>query len=120
MIGKQCVESTVDKQINGVEEQNATVGTERKVLYEVIKFQVVCNKEIQFTPDEVMETKSIQSPGLRLVGFKPLEELKPRRMIKHCLFFISKRKAIDRLNAATSVAMAKMHGKTEICTVLID
>lgn len=60
---------------------------ERKVLPgEMFRSQTVCAKEIQFAPDEFSKMKSIQSPGLRLIGFKPMEELKPRWMIKHCLF----------------------------------
>lgn len=50
------------------------------------KSQVICGKDILFSPEEIIEMKSIQKPGLRLLGFKPLDQLKPRWMIKNCLF----------------------------------
>lgn len=81
----------VDEQNQNVEEQqdpdDGVEIVQRKVLPgELFKCQVVCGKEVQFGPDEFIKMKTIQSPGLRLLGFKPLEELQPRWMIKHCLF----------------------------------
>lgn len=67
--------------------ENAAEVVECKVLTsQLYKSQVICGKEILFSPEELITIKSIQSTGLRLLGFKPIEQLKPRWMIKHCLF----------------------------------
>lgn len=59
----------------------------RKVLpSELYKGQQICGKEIIFKPDEIITMKSLQSPGIRLLGFKPLNALPERWMIKSCLF----------------------------------
>lgn len=85
-------EIVVGKRSHYVEEQHQGMDGEveiikRKVLPgELFKSQVICGKEIMFGPDELVKMKSVQSPGLRLLGFKPMEELQPRWMIKHCLF----------------------------------
>lgn len=99
-------EVVVGKRSYYVEGQNQTVDdnegmdeevevVQRKVLPgELFKSQTVCGEEIQFGPDEIIKMKSIQSPGLRLLGFKPLDELQPRWMLKHCLFMYPNEKKI--------------------------
>lgn len=73
--------------VNEPDPDNESETIARKVLPgELYKSQTVCGKEIVFNPTEMIAMKSLQSPGLRLLGFKPLEQLKPRWMIKHCLF----------------------------------
>lgn len=72
-------------EVRDPEDEDQTV--HRKVLPgELFKSQTILNKEIVFSPAEVINMKSLQNPGLRLLGFKPLDQLRPRWMIKHCLF----------------------------------
>lgn len=67
----------------------------RKVLTsELYKSQVICGKEILFKPEETIAMKTIQYPGIQLLGFKPLEYIKPRWMIKHRLFMYPNEKRI--------------------------
>lgn len=83
----------IEGQNQNVEEQNPDDGDgdvemeQRKVLPgELFKSQLVCGKEVLFSPDDIIKMKSIQGPGLRLLGFKPLDELQPRWMLKNCKF----------------------------------
>lgn len=80
----------VEGQNQKVEDENPDDAVEieqRKILPgELFKSQIVCGEEVQFGPGEIIKMKCILSPGLRLLGFKPLEELKPRWMLKQCLF----------------------------------
>lgn len=76
-------------QLNGIEDQNPNEDIEmqpRVLPGDLYKSQVICGKEITFAPDDYIKMKCMQTPGLRLVGFKPLKELKERWMTKHCLF----------------------------------
>lgn len=90
---RQTKEVAVAKRGYVVQESNPSVNedenetTSRKVLTsQLYKSQQICAKEILFSPDEVIVMRSIQDPGLRLLGFKPLDGLKTRWMIKHSLF----------------------------------
>lgn len=86
----------VEGQTQNVEDPDDEMEIEqRKVLPgELFKSQIVCGEEVKFGPDELIKMKSIQSPGLRLLGFKPLDELQPRWMLKHCLFMYPNEKKI--------------------------
>lgn len=83
-------EMVIAKRCHVVEEKNPEDEDKmvhRKVLPgELYKSQTICSKEIVFSPAEVINMKSLQNPGLRLLGFKSLDQLRPRWMIKHCLF----------------------------------
>lgn len=73
--------------VNEPDPENQGETVSRKVLPgELYKSKIVCGKEIVFNPTEMIAMKSIQSVGLRLLGFKSLDQLQPRWMIKHCLF----------------------------------
>lgn len=75
---------------------NPETDDDRKILPgELFKSQTICGKEIVFNPMEVIAMKSMQNPGIRLLGFKPLDQLENRWMIKHCLFlYPNEKKAI--------------------------
>lgn len=96
VVGKQSYYVEGQNQI--VDEQNPDEDVEmeqRKILPgELFKSQIVCGEEVKFGPDEIIKMKSIQSTGLRLLGFKPLNELQPRWMLKHCLFMYPNEKVI--------------------------
>lgn len=62
---------------------------------EQYKSQNICGKQIIFRPGELVQLKSLQSPGLRLLGFKPMEQLQPRWMIKRCMFLYPNDKKIN-------------------------
>lgn len=62
---------------------------------EQFKCQNICGREIIFKPGEIVQMKSLQSPGLRLLGFKPMTTLKSRWMIKHSLFLYPNEKSIE-------------------------
>lgn len=82
----------VEEKNYNVEEEDLNNGIEivqRKVLPgELYKSQVICGEEIIFSPDEIIRMKSIQSPSLRLVGFKSMDKDSSMHplMVKHCLF----------------------------------
>lgn len=72
---------------DAMDEENDDDSGPRKVLPgELYKCLKIGGKEVVFSPDEMIKMKTLQSPGLRLLGFKPLDTLQPRWMIKHCLF----------------------------------
>lgn len=62
---------------------------------EQFKSQNICGREIIFKPGELARMKSIQDAGLRLIGFKPIAQLKPRWMIKRCLFLYPNEKKVN-------------------------
>ncbi|XP_031625667.1 X-ray repair cross-complementing protein 6 [Contarinia nasturtii] len=91
-----------------VVEQQSAEDPEEVVQREVLpgqmfKGQMICGKEILFSSDEMKKMKEIQDVGLRLLGFKPLAALKPRWMIKHCLFLYPSEK---KINGSTKVFRA--------------
>lgn len=76
-------------------DQDQPVNVPRKVLTsQLYKSQIICGKEILFSPEEIIAMKTILNTGLRLLGFKPIEQLKPRWMTKHCLFLYPNDKKI--------------------------
>lgn len=86
------------------EDGNEQVPEPRQLLpSEVFKSQNICGKTILFKADEVVAMKSIQETGLRLLGFKPLDQLKPRWMVKHCQFIYPNEK---RINGSTTLFRA--------------
>ena len=44
------------------------------------------NEKILFTKDEIEKIKTFDKPSLKLVGFKPIESLKPYHNIKNSYF----------------------------------
>lgn len=58
--------------------------TQRLMPGEIRKYQEIGGKKIRFTPDEIASMRSLQSPGLRLLGFKPLSQLPLNYFIKSC------------------------------------
>lgn len=73
--------------VDGLDPTNSGEVADRHVLPgELYKSQNIGGREIVFRPEEVVKMKSLQSPGLRLLGFKPLDKLRSRWMIKQCLF----------------------------------
>lgn len=62
---------------------------------EYIMYQEICGKAIAFEPDELKKLKLMLRPGINLLGFKPIETLKPRFFIKHCQFLYPNDKWID-------------------------
>lgn len=61
---------------------------------DLMKVQSICCKDILFTSEEVTQLKSLIAPGIRLIGFKPLSELKSRWFVKNCSFLYPSEKKI--------------------------
>lgn len=67
--------------------QNDNDIVERQVMPgEMYRSQTICGKEIHFTAEEFWNLKSITTPGIRLLGFKPMAMLEPRWFMRHCCF----------------------------------
>lgn len=62
---------------------------------QMFKSQTICGKEILFSLEEMRAFKDIESTGLRLIGFKSLKQLKPRWMVRHCLFLYPNEKKVN-------------------------
>lgn len=68
---------------------------ERKLLPgEFYKSLSVCGKEIIFSVEELTTIKALISPGIRLIGFKPLSALPQRWFIKPIAFLYPNDKRI--------------------------
>ncbi|XP_055309296.1 ATP-dependent DNA helicase 2 subunit 1 [Sitodiplosis mosellana] len=98
VVGKRSHYANVRSQDN---QEDDEVNVTHKVLTsQLYKSQQICGKEILFSPEELIAMKTIQNTGLRLLGFKPIEHLQPRWMIKHCLFMYPNDK---RINGSTTL-----------------
>lgn len=61
--------------------------TGRKLLPgELFKYQEIGGQEVAFSAEELTTLKTLVPPGLRLLGFKPIETLPPRCFVKCCVF----------------------------------
>lgn len=81
ILSKRCV---MGEEYN---EDTETFGFTRRLLPgELFKCQEIAGKEIIFSSEELTSIQSLTPPGLRLIGFKPLEVLPERFMIKHMAF----------------------------------
>lgn len=79
LVAKRCHMS----QLNDGE----TTETPRKVLpSEFFKCHEVGGKEVMFSCEELTSLKALVPSGLKLLGFKPIESLPPRRFVKRCAF----------------------------------
>lgn len=102
--------------------ENPTEVVPRKVLTsQLFKSQLICGKEILISPEEMIAMKTIQSTGMRLLGFKSLQELKPRWMIKHCLFLYPNER---KINGSTTLFRALWEKclekqKYALCTITL-
>lgn len=86
MVEELTIDENVGEATSNADESNVIV-TERKVLPgELFKSQTFAGKEIVFRADELIAMKSITSPGLNLLGFKSLNQLKPHWMIRQTYF----------------------------------
>lgn len=53
---------------------------------ELRKYQDIGGRKIYFTPEELATTKSMIAPGMKLLGFKPLDQLPVRCFVKPARF----------------------------------
>lgn len=105
---------------DGVRDGNENVTELRKVMpSQLFKSQNIGGKEILFSADEVVAMKSIQSTGFRLLGFKPLNQLKQRWMVKHCQFLYPNEKKIHGSTTLFRALWQKCWEKQKyaLCTV---
>lgn len=78
------------QQINAESDVNAEVlrtETTHKLLPgELFKYQEIGGQEVAFSAEELTSLKTLVPPGLRLLGFKPMETFTPRCFVKCCVF----------------------------------
>lgn len=53
---------------------------------ELFKYQSIGGQEVAFSAEELTSFKTLVPPGMRLLGFKPIETLAPRCFVKCCVF----------------------------------
>lgn len=81
IISKRCVFAE-----NYNEDAGSFEYTRRLMPGELFKCQEIAGKEIIFSSEELASIQSLAPPGLQLLGFKPLEVLPERFLIKHIAF----------------------------------
>lgn len=88
---------------------------------QLCKSQEICGKPILFSPEEIIAMKTIQAPGLRLLGFKPLNRLKQRWMIKHSWFLYPNEKRIGGSTILFRALWEKCLEKQKyaLCTIIL-
>lgn len=60
--------------------------TQKLLPGELFKYQSIGGQEVAFSADELTSIKTLVPPGMRLLGFKPIETLTPRCFVKCCVF----------------------------------
>lgn len=60
--------------------------TQKLLPGELFKYQEIGGQEVAFSAEELTSLKTLVPPGLRLLGFKPIETLAPRCFVKCCVF----------------------------------
>lgn len=67
-------------------EQSENVQTVTVMPGELFKYQAIGGQEIAFSAEEMTSLKTLVAPGLRLLGFKPIDKLSSRCFVKACAF----------------------------------
>lgn len=82
---KRCY--VVEEPVAGTEHDDNPQFTEEQVKPDVLlKYQSIAGKDVIFRADEITKMRHLMDPGLRLLGFKPIAELKPHSMVKPSYF----------------------------------
>lgn len=65
------------------DDQDELVERERVLLPgELIRHQIIGGRKIAFSVEELTQVKTAMTPGMRLLGFKPMSELPARQLVK--------------------------------------
>lgn len=85
IVAKRCC--VIDVPVPGTEYDENPQFTEKRVKPDdLLKYQSIAGKDVIFHPSELATMRHIMDPGLRLLGFKPITELKAHSMIKQSYF----------------------------------
>lgn len=77
----------IEEPVPGTEHDENPQFTEKRVKpHDLLMYQSIAGKDVIFSADEVAAMRNLMNPGLRLVGFKPITELKPHWMVKQSHF----------------------------------
>lgn len=76
----------IEETVPGTEHDENPQFTEKGVPVGLLKYQSIAGKDVIFRPTEVMAMRQLMDPGLRLLGFKPITELKAHSMVKQSYF----------------------------------
>lgn len=94
LVAKRCyvtAQVNCEHQMNAESQANAdmphTIEATHKLLPgELFKYQAIGGQEVAFSAEELTSLKTLVLPGLRLLGFKPIDTLSPRCFVKCCAF----------------------------------
>lgn len=103
IVSKRCC--VIEEPVPDTEHDENPQFTEKRVKPdELLKYQSIAGKDIMFRPNELKAMRHLMDPGLRLLGFKPITELKPHWMVKQSYFLYP--------------SESKMKGSTKLFRVL--
>lgn len=85
IVAKRCC--VVEKLVPGTEHDDEPQFTEKRVKPDdLLKYQSIAGKDVIFRADEVANMRHLMDPGLRLLGFQSITELKKHWMVKQSYF----------------------------------